>query len=41
MHSYELDGRGRVAVALASGSVLLVWLLDIVLGAVDLSRSGG
>ena len=35
MHSYELDGRGKVAVALAAGSVLLVWLLDVALGAVD------
>ena len=31
MHSYELDGRGRVVVVLAATSVLLVWLLDTVL----------
>ena len=35
MHSYELDGRGRVTIVLAAGSVLLVWLLDVALGAVD------
>ena len=35
MHSYELDGRGRVVITLAAGSVLLVWLLDVALGAVD------
>ena len=31
MHSYELVGRGRVAIALAVVSVLLVWLLDVLL----------
>ena len=35
MHSYELDGRGKVVVVLAAGSVLLVWLLDVALGAAD------
>ena len=34
MHSYELDGRGRVAIALAVFSVFLVWLLDMSLNAV-------
>ena len=34
MHSYELDGRGRVVVALALVSVILVWLLDMSLNAV-------
>ena len=34
MHSYELDGRGRVAIALAVVSVFLVWLLDMSLNAV-------
>ena len=32
MHSYELDGRGKVAITLAATSVLLVWLLDVMLG---------
>ena len=31
MHSYELDGRGKVAIALAVASVLLVWMLDVML----------
>ena len=31
MHSYELDGRGRVAIVLAAASVLLVWLSDVML----------
>ena len=31
MHSYELDGRGRVAITLAAASVLLVWLSDVML----------
>ena len=35
MHSYELYGRGKVVVTLVAGSVLLVWLLDVALGAVD------
>ncbi|MDE2836549.1 MAG: hypothetical protein OXL97_03445 [Chloroflexota bacterium] len=35
MHSYELEGRGVVAVAIMGVSVLLVWLLHIGLGAVD------
>ena len=35
MHSYELYGRGKVVVALVAGSVMLVWLLDVALGAVD------
>lgn len=36
MHSYELDGRGKVVVVLAATSVLLVWLLDILLNAVGI-----
>lgn len=32
LHSYDLEGRGKVTVALAVLSVLLVWLLDVVLG---------
>ena len=35
MHSYDAEGRWRVVVFLAGGSVLLVWLLDVALGAVD------
>ena len=35
MHSYEIEGRGRVFVAIMGVSVLLVWLLDIGLGAVN------
>lgn len=35
MHSYDLEGRGRVVVALAAASVMLVWLLHAGLGAVD------
>lgn len=34
MHSYELDGRGRVTIALAVISVFLVGLLDVSLNAV-------
>ena len=37
MHSYDVEGRGRVVVALTTGSFLLVWLLHIVLGAIDFS----
>ena len=32
LHSYDLEGRGKVTVALSVLSVLLVWLLDAVLG---------
>ena len=35
MHSYELEGRGRVAVALAIASILMIWLLHVVLNAID------
>ena len=31
MHSYELDGRGKIAIVLAAASVLLVWLSDVIL----------
>ncbi len=31
LHSYELEGRGRVTVALVVVSILLVWLLDVAL----------
>lgn len=34
MHSYELDGRGRVAIALVVVSVFPVWVLDMSLNAV-------
>ena len=33
MHSYELEGRGRVVLALAAISVVLVWALDVGLDA--------
>ena len=32
LHSYELEGRGRVTVALLVVSILLVWILDVALG---------
>ncbi len=35
MHSYEIEGRGKVVVAIMGVSVLLVWLLDIGLGAIN------
>ena len=35
LHSYDLEGRGRVAIVIAALSVLLVWLLDVVLGFAD------
>ena len=31
MHSYELDGRGKIAIVLAAASVLLVWFSDVML----------
>ena len=33
MHSYEVEGRGRVVVALAVVSILMIWLLHVVLDA--------
>ena len=35
MHSYDLEGRSRVVVILAAASFLLVWMLDVSLGAID------
>ena len=35
MHSYEIEGRARVAVALAVASILMIWLLHVVLDAVN------
>ena len=35
LHSYDLEGRGRVTIALALLSILLVWLLDVALGVAD------
>ena len=35
MHSYEVEGRGKVVVAITGVSVLLVWLLHVGLGAID------
>ena len=39
MHSYEADGRTRVIIALATVSVLLAWLLNAGLDAVDVELS--
>ena len=35
MHSYEVEARGRVAVALAVASILMIWLLHVGLDSVD------
>ena len=35
MHSYEVEGRGRIAVALAVASILMTWLLHVVLDAIN------
>ena len=35
MHSYEVEGRGRVAVSLAIASILIIWLLHVVLDAIN------
>ena len=35
MHSYEVEGRGKVVIALAGLSILPVWLLNVSLEAVD------
>ncbi len=35
MHSYEIEGRGTVVAAIMGVSILLVWLLDIGLGAIN------
>lgn len=35
MHPYEIEGRQRVAVLLATVSVLLVWILDVGLGTIN------
>ena len=35
LHSYELEGRGKVTIALVVMSVCLVWALDAGLDAVD------
>ena len=35
MHSYEVEGRGRVAVSLAVASILMIWLLHVALDAID------
>ena len=35
MHSYEVEGRGRVAVALAVASILIIWLLHVGLDSID------
>ena len=35
MHSYEIEGRGRVAVALAVASILMIWFFHLVLDSID------
>ena len=35
MHSYDLDGRGKVYAALAVASLLPVWLLDVAINAIN------
>ena len=35
MHSYEIEGSGKVVVAITGVSILLVWLLQVGLGAID------
>ena len=35
MHSYEVEGRGRVTVSLAVVSILMIWLLHVVLDAIN------
>ena len=35
MHSYEVEGRAKVVVSLAVASMLIVWLLHVVLDAID------
>ena len=35
MHSYEVEGRGRVVAAITGFSVILVWLVDVGLGTID------
>ena len=35
MHSYEIEGRGKIVAAITGISILLVWLLHIALGAID------
>ena len=34
MHSYDLEGRGRVVVALFAASILFVWLLHTGMGTI-------
>ncbi len=35
MHSYEVEGRGRVEVSLAVVSILMIWLLHVVLDTIN------
>ena len=35
MHSYEVEGQGKVVVALAAASILMVWLIHIALDVID------
>ena len=36
MHSYEIEGRGRVAISLAVASILITWFLHAALDAIDI-----
>lgn len=35
MHAYEVEGQGKVAVALAAASILIVWLIHVALDLID------
>ena len=35
MHSYEVEGQGKVVVALAAASILMVWLIHVGLDVID------
>ena len=35
MHPYEVEGQGKVVVALAAASILMVWLIHVVLDVID------
>ena len=35
MHSYEIEGQGKVVGALAVASILMIWLLHVMLDAID------
>lgn len=35
MHTYEVEGQGKVVVALVAASILMVWLIHVVLDVID------